>query len=124
MGGDDHTDDFVPTYLNFEPVVILSLSESELMTTALSALCFSLPIGIVSALFSNSVMVGMVVFITLLIGGMYIGAFIFKTFKRGKPRGYFGTLLKVKLGFPSQFYLKDKPLTLGRSEKKVVRYVK
>lgn len=120
---DEFTDNFVPSFLNQEPVVILGLTDSEITLTGIGSTLFALALAIVFGFLAGSLMVGLVIFITSFIGFMFGFSACFKYLKQDKPRGYFGAMLKVrfKLGAKS-YYLTDSPLIIGRTNKKVIFY--
>ncbi|MBL4705659.1 MAG: DUF3487 family protein [Flavobacteriales bacterium] len=123
MSSNEFTDDFVPTFLNQEPVVILGLTDSEVMTSGLISILLSLVLAVASGLLAASFMVGLVVLISLFIGFLIGCSFMFRYFKRDKPRGYFGALVKTRLGIGGKsYYLRDEPLIIGRTNKRVVVY--
>ncbi len=123
MSNSEFTNDFVPTFLNQEPVVILGLTDSEVMSSGISAFLISFILAIASGFLTSSVMVGLVVLISSFIGILIGIAALFRYFKRDKPRGYFGALVKTRLRIGgSSYYLNDAPLIIGRTDKKVVVY--
>jgi len=119
---DEYTDDFVPTFLNVEPAIILGLTEAELIISLIVSLLSSVLLA-VPFFFLISFMVALVIFLALFaLALMGFGA-LFRRYKIGKPRGYFQAYIKVKFGIGGDdFYIKDQPLIIGRSKKRVVSY--
>ena len=127
---EQYTDQYIPSLLNEEPVVLMGLNETELMISV----AFGLLCGLV-ATFLIGVMASLGVFLLILfffLTGAFSTAAIkwLRAQKSGKPRGYVGTKLMISLGrrFPglvnkSNLYIEDQPLCIGRSKRMLVQVV-
>ncbi|KZN63380.1 DUF3487 family protein [Pseudoalteromonas luteoviolacea] len=119
---DNYTDDFVPTFLNTEPEVILNLTETELGIALGGSVLFGVLISIPFSFFLPSFMAILLIYLASFGLGLYLFSLIFKRYKFGKPRGFFVATLKKKFGGSDEYYVIDKPLIVGRTNKKVVEY--
>ncbi|MAD89075.1 MAG: hypothetical protein CMK64_05180 [Pseudoalteromonas sp.] len=119
---DNFTDDFVPTFLNSEPEVILGLSETELGIALGGSFLFGVVISIPFSFILPSFMAILLIFLASFGLGLYLFSVIFKKYKFGKPRGFFMATLKKKFGGSDEYYVIDKPLIIGRTKKRIVEY--
>lgn len=120
---DEYTDDFVPSWLNTEAIVILGMTETELMVSIILSMIFSSLIAVPFIIFL-SFMVGLVIFLASFVATLMGVSKFFKIFKSGKPRGYIQALIKHKSGLHGDVYMKDESLTIGRTNKRVRIYEK
>ena len=128
MESEEHyTDQYIPTLLNSEPVVMFGLNETELMVSIGFGLFCAMVGVIVIATFASLGVFFLILF--LLFTGVFAAIAMkwFRNSKSGKPRGYVGMKMKVTLGkrFPnlvnsSRLYIDDEPLCIGRSVRKLI----
>lgn len=116
------TDQYIPTLLNEEPVVLFGVTESELMFIGLIG-------GVVGVIFSTITgfafelgIMNLMVFLMFFAVGAVLTLKWVKGSKEGKPRGYLSSMLKVRFGrvLPKLFnqsglYLSDENMMIGRS---------
>lgn len=119
---EDFTDQYIPTLLNEEPVVMFGLNESELFVSILIGIAGSVTINTVLGIFFSLGIFFLVLFLFLAGLGASFTMKWLRNNKAGKPRGYVSMKLKVAMGrrFPkmansANLYIADKPLSVGRS---------
>ena len=126
-----YTSQFVPRFLNEEPVVLAGLTLSEL--SASIAVGFSLAILTTSlaAIFVSGLGSFLVLFFVVgaAVGGSVSSKMIRKS-KVGKPRGFLSARMKVfgskflpKIFNGNNMYLADKTLTIGRTKRLLVKVI-
>lgn len=118
----DFTDQFVPTYINAEPVVLAGLSDIELIGCIVGAGTLSLTLSIAAGL----LWFGFLAFFMFVVAAPLLGFLFVKTLrnlKQGKPKGYINAKLRYWaarwLGV-GNLYLIDQPLKIGRSSQLIV----
>jgi conjugative transfer region protein (TIGR03750 family) len=123
----EYTDAYVPKFLNEEPVVMMGLTEVELVFSLGLGFFFG---GLIPCAFAAAMGAGIFSFIVFVFG-MGLVSFVTLKFiaglKIGKPRGFLKSKIKV-LGsglFPGFFnakklYIKDEPMTIGRSKRYLI----
>jgi conjugative transfer region protein (TIGR03750 family) len=123
----EYTSQFVPRFLNEEPVVLAGLTQSEFTT------CIAIggATGVVlTILVSMFVSLGTMIVLTFVLGAGIGGSSSMKVIRKmkvGKPRGYLSARIKVagaaivpQLFNGNGLYLKDHPLTVGRSKRRII----
>lgn len=117
------TDQFVPTYVNEEPVVLAGLTDLELLTCLVAPAIFSL----VMSILIGFVWLGILALLLFLAMWISLSIFAVKTlrnFKRGRPKGYLGARIRqvvaMLMGRNYSLYLVDERMKVGRSFQPIV----
>ncbi len=117
----DFTDQFVPTYVNSEPVVLAGLTDIELISCIAGSVFFSLALSIWLAI----AWLGFLALFSFILIAPLLGFSCVKTLrslKHGKPKGYVNAKLRyfaAHLFGVGQLYLKDEDLKVGRSSQPI-----
>ncbi len=79
---------FIPDRLNEEPVIYLSMTNSELKAVALLSVGFWVPVSLLMSLLSGLGILGLGVGIMLAFGTTYLVGKQLRLLKRNRPKGY------------------------------------
>ncbi|WP_338854274.1 DUF3487 family protein (plasmid) [Alteromonas macleodii] len=127
---EQYTDQYIPSLLNEEPVVLMGLNETELMVSVGFGLFSGLAMTFLIGVLGNLGVFLLILFFFLTGVFSTIAIKWLRAQKSGKPRGYVGMKLKISLGrmFPklinkSNLYIEDQPLCIGRSKRMLVQVV-
>lgn len=118
----DFTDQFVPTYVNAEPVVLAGLTDIELISCVVGAVTISLFSSVAIGFF----WLGFLAFFLFIVAAPLLGflfAKILRDLKQGKPKGYINAKLRywaARWFGVGKLYLIDQPLKVGRSNQLIV----
>lgn len=97
--------DFIPDRLNEEPVVFLSMTETELKYSFLAALAISAPVTLLIGLMLGQPLYGAVCSLPVTLGVVWLVGKRLKVVKRGRPKQYHMMALRA--------WLQDRGLSSG-----------